>query len=148
MANYYGFSRSSYFKVKDEEAYSKLFSRLCVDSCCAGLVYDFTRTDENGETLHGFGCYGSFDAYDVDPKEFTEDSEEHKYFFDQWCDDLSKIITEDSACLITEVGYEKLRYLIAYSTLITSHGVESFDLENIALKRAKDFGIINVQNHY
>ena len=57
MSSYYANSRTNYFRVTDEEKYTKLFANLVCDE---DEVYDFTKV-ENGVTLHAFGGYGSID---------------------------------------------------------------------------------------
>ena len=82
MANFYGIERTNYFKVTDEEKYNALFKRLCTDT--GEQVLDFTKTDNEGNTVHGFGAYG---CIEFGPE--NEDDEEYEIAadaFDEWMD--------------------------------------------------------------
>lgn len=56
MANYCSTCRTNYFHVLDEDAYKRLFKGLYSDE---SEVHDFTKIDEDGRTVHGFGAYSS-----------------------------------------------------------------------------------------
>lgn len=134
MANYCAFSRTNYFRVTDEEKYKELFAGLTDDS--GDGVEDFTKVDKNGVTLHGFGTYGSIEWHDPAKSDEDDDYEDE---FDTFLDRLKEILPDDDAMIMTEVGYEKLRYLTAYSIVVTKNNpTQSFDLGNIAVSRAKD----------
>lgn len=48
-----------------------------------------------------------------------------------------KVIAPDDAIIITEIGYEKLRYLTAYAVVITRTEVEFVELRSAALETAQ-----------
>lgn len=125
MANYNSTYRTNYFKVTDEEEYQKLFEK--VKSCAEDLA-DFSRT-EDGETLHGFGGYGSID--------YCDENEEY-LGIDSFFDELSKILPDNEAVIYTEVGNEKLNYLAAYSIVATNEDVKIVDLRECAKDKAKE----------
>lgn len=51
MANYESVTRSNYFHVKDEDAFSKFMDTVSGDD-----MHCWSDKDEDGNTLHAFGC--------------------------------------------------------------------------------------------
>ena len=153
MANYYGTVRTNYFRVTDEAAYRRLFSGLSSDD----EIQDFTKMDEKGELLHGFGSYSSVNYFppsegtwvdidDEDDEDRDEDfKEEEEYYRDEDCDpdfdlflsEMQRIIHPDDAFVLMEIGNEKLRYLVGSAIVVTQKGIESIDLESEAMKKAR-----------
>lgn len=125
MANYMAACRTNYFRVTDEEKYQKLFSGLCGED----TIHDFTETDEEGITRHGFGCYGTL--FWSDPDEEWEDG------FDSFCEKLREILPEDEAFIYLESGNEKLRYVIGAYTVVTREEVKWGEISNLAIETAK-----------
>ena len=120
MANYENTFSTNEFTVTDEARYKELFSFL------QGDITDYTRTDETGVTIHGFGGYGGIYS-DTGIEEI--DDEPIGYFMDE----LSKILPEGQAVIYNEVGNEKLNYLAAYSIIATKNdGVRSIDMQSLA----------------
>lgn len=122
MANYNGFTRTNYFKVKDVERFKAI-----IDCCITSGDIDIWEENINNETLYGFGCFGSIYGLEID------DDENYNAFIDE----LQKVVADDDAIIITEVGYEKLRYLSADSCIITSKEVKSLDLNDISKREAR-----------
>lgn len=52
--------------------------------------------------------------------------------------ELQKIVAENDAIIITEVGNEKLRYLLGVSVVITRRGIRVLRLDDIAWQTAKE----------
>ena len=122
MANYCGMTRTNYFKIKDEAKFRKICEGLCGED---GI--DVEVTEKDGQ-LYGFiGSYSSID-YCVD-----EDDEDWDSFVKQ----IQEVIADDDAMLMTEIGNEKLRYLVGICTIITSKEVRYVDLETIGFQEAK-----------
>lgn len=126
MANYNATSRTNYFRVTDEEAYAKLFARLCAES----NIEDFTK-EKDGIIWHGFGAYDA-----IDYKE--SDDEDAEYDFDGFLKKLQKILPEDEAFMYFESGYEKLRYVSGYVTLCTKNEIHFMSLDTWAKQKAKE----------
>lgn len=138
MANYHGFTRSNYFRVTDVDRL-----KLIINStyCGEDTLSLFQRTIGD-ETYYGFGCYDSIsglcenweqlDAYSP-PDEFDDDDPSFELFIEE----LSEILHPEDAIIITEVGHEKLRYLEAYSVIITRNDVVSVDLRKASLQKAR-----------
>jgi len=131
MANYNAFTRSNYFRVTDEKRMKEL-----VDSCACGEdeLHLFVRDESEGSKTFGFGCYGSISGLEV-PSEDSDEEPEVEYDF--FITELQKILYDGDAIIITEIGYEKLRYLIGYSIIITKTESRCVDLDNEALGIAK-----------
>lgn len=123
MANYMTASRTNYFRVTDEDKYSKLFNRLISED----TIDDFTET-KDGVIYHAFGCYGSI---------FYEDYETGDCSFDLFLSELQKILPEDEAFILFESGHEKLRYVTAYSVVCTKKTIRYFDIIDESIKMAK-----------
>ena len=88
---------------------------------------DVEVTEKDGQ-LYGFiGSYSSID-YCVD-----EDDEDWDSFVKQ----IQEVIADDDAMLMTEIGNEKLRYLVGICTIITSKEVRYVDLETTSFQEAK-----------
>jgi len=132
MANYNAFTRSNYFKVTDAERMKELVASCACDEDELQL---FERDDADGGQTFGFGCYSSISGLEVpceEPDEYPE------YDFDAFAAELQKILCDGDAIIITEIGYEKLRYLIGYSVIITKTEIRTVDIQNESLKAAKE----------
>ena len=131
MANWYGTTRTNYFKVTDEERYQALFNRLTGEE----PIEDFT-TENNGEIWHGFGAYCDISLL----KESAEDNEEDLEDYDTLLKEISKLLTPDSVFVITCVGNEKLRYLTGICDVAFPNGkIIHEDLAAFAHRAVKDY---------
>ena len=143
MANYYGMTRSNYFRVTDPERLKKIIAATCMDEDSLEL---WSCESENGP-LYAFGGYGSicglmpsFDhkAEDgPDNEKSGPEDDENEPDFDAFEEELRKIVAPDDAIIITEIGYEKLRYLTAYSIVITAKHSECVDLRESCIDTAQ-----------
>ena len=127
MANYYAFIRSNYFSVADETKFQEIIAS-CLGSDKA--IQIFESGDSSGK--FGFGCYGSISgipAEDCDPEDCDIDA-----FYDA----LQEVLAEGDAIIITEIDYEKLRYLIGVCTIITKREIRSVNLEEKAVALARE----------
>ena len=128
MANWYGATRTNYFRVKDEERYQQIFSRLTGSE----PIEDFTN-ENNGKIWHGFGAY--CDIYYL-KENTTDDIEDISVLLK----DISSILTDDSVFVITCVGNEKLRYLTGICNMVFPNGkILRCDLADFAHKSAQEF---------
>lgn len=137
MANYYGVSRTNYFRVTDEQKYQELFSRLCGED----KIDDFTKTLEDGTLCHGFGSYCSIDymkPIQVEAEDPEDSYEDYECDFDAFCHELQKILPEDEAFIYLESGYEKLRYVVGYYIVVTAKEIRSSGIEEMAIAAASD----------
>lgn len=122
MANYMGTCRTNYFRVTDEAAYQKLFSKLIGEDD----IHDFTKEDD-GVTYHGFGCFGCIGFEDGSGVSSIDD------FFDE----LQKILPDGEAFVFMEGGHEKLRYVIGCVDIVTKDRKEFMDIQTYALQHAR-----------
>lgn len=120
MANYYAYTRTNYFKVKDEQKFKELMEDLTTDEVDLDL-WDKTK---NGETFYAFGGSGCL-AYNCGE-------------VDEFYEKLQELIPEGEAVLVTEVGHEKLCYLEGYCTIITSDSIECVSLQEAALQKTRE----------
>lgn len=126
MANYAGFTRSNYFCVTDPDAFKKIIDAVLTDEDSLEL---WERT-ENGITYYGFGAYSSICG-------LRSKDEDDEFEAEAVYEALSEVVSPDDAIIITEIGYEKLRYLTAYAVVITRTEVEWVDLRSDALETAR-----------
>jgi hypothetical protein len=127
MANYCATIRSNYFSVKDEVKFREL-----MNSCSAeDEIYVFEAEDGSGK--FGFGCYGSISGIPV-----GENEDETEEDLDAFYDALQEVLSEGDAIIITEIGNEKLRYLIGTCTVITSCEIRVFNLGDQSVKLARE----------
>ena len=135
MADYLATARTNYFRVTDEEKYSKLFNRLR----CEDRIEDFTE-NKDGVIYHGFGAYGSIDylaSNEEDSDYLAGDEEDSEYNWDEFITELQKILPDDEAFIYMESGYEKLRYVTGFILVVTSKEIKSMSLDSWAKEQAK-----------
>lgn len=136
--------RTSYFRVTDEKKYQKLTSGICPLN-----FFDFTEIREN-VPWHAFGGYSSFEYYPEPPKKVikkfkkmkpsaTEQEINTLRFFEiidnpTFFKELSKIIHPDDACVLMELNYHKLCYLIGHITVVMKGNVVCDSLDKMARK--------------
>lgn len=129
MANYECAVRTNYFHVKDEFAFKELMGKVV---CSEDGLDIFERKDEKGETIYGFGCYGSIMGISA------EGEDEDEYSYDKFIDELRKNIEPGDAIIIFEAGHEKLRSMGMYADIITSKDHDTLDLSRMAVESAKN----------
>ena len=123
MANYYGASKTNYFRVTDEEKYQELFNNLVAED----EIEDWTVCI-NGETYHAFGAFDGISYLDPETEE---------YDLDLFLQEIQKILPEDEAFVYFESGHEKLRYVGGYVCIVTKEEIKDENLESWAKKQAK-----------
>ena len=97
MANYESVTRSNYFHVKDEDAFSKF----------DGSIYGVPNGAEDND-------------------------------FDLFLSELQKHIAPEDAVILMESGHEKLRYVTGFATVITSGGIETISIDELAISKARE----------
>ena len=139
MADYYGKTRTNYFSVTDEEKF-----RQIIASCGASddiVIID--QKQQDGSMKYGFYCDGSINGLpdrDDDAgntEDYCEDDDDLDYSYDAFCEALQKILPDNDAIMITEIGSEKMRYLTGCCIVITSADFKCIDIGSEALKLAK-----------
>lgn len=131
MANYECTIRTNYFHVNDEEAFRNLMLRVYGKESPVNV---FTDTDANGATVFGFGTSGGIAG--LKNAQCDDDDECDESAYDEFIDALKKLIAKDDACIIFEVGNEKLRYLTGAAHIITNDEERFINITDIAVKTA------------
>jgi hypothetical protein len=107
MANYYGKSRSNYFKVKDVDKFKNFLNSM----------YDMEFI-EDGQGRVGFLVTG--EGGSIPCEIWDEESDEYVDLdFDAL---LAQHLQDDQVAIYQEVGAEKLRYLVGYSVAVNAKG--------------------------
>ena len=137
MANYYCTSRTNYFHVTDENKYQEIFSHLNGDE---GGIIDFTKKDDDGRLLHGFGCEGEISYY-----ENEEDDEPSQ---DYMVDCIRQLLPDGECFVYMSAGAEKLRYVAGWAVIATKSDVRSIDLSDWIYVKAHELGVSNYSAAY
>lgn len=127
MANYCETCRTNYFRVTDEGRYQALFNDLTAED----EIHDFTEI-RDGVIWHAFGSYSfiTFAYIDMDGEE--------EYDMGLFYDELQDILPDGEAFILMGAGYEKLRYVTGYTTIVTKDNIKTVNIKNEALKIARD----------
>lgn len=141
MANYYGTTRTNYFRVTDEKRFRRIVEKTVLDD---GKLLVFER-EKDGQKYFGFGfdsaIQGLRPIWDLSEKSKETDEigpGDYEPSYDLFEYELRQILHPDDAIIITEVGSENLRYLVAYSIIITKNGSEHVCLEDSAIEKAQE----------
>ena len=127
MADWYGTSRSSYFLVKDVEAFKEALAPFEVQVMVHPVRPEFVM-------LVGAQEYGDFPSYGV-----TEDNEEVELDFQKL---FSEHLVEGQVAILMEAGAEKLRYITGYACAYTWDGrFAQVSLSDIYQRVEEDLGV-------
>ncbi|MBQ3422459.1 MAG: hypothetical protein IJH34_12535 [Romboutsia sp.] len=145
MANYYGNTRTNYFRVIDEKEFINI-----VESKMRAYedTIEYWTKQSNNETYYAFGVYDEILGvceceYCKNIENRVEEDEDDElecdaeYSYDKMCELLQKVVHPEDAIIITSTGHEKLRYIIGNSTIITNTQIKHIDLWDEASKQAK-----------
>ncbi len=126
MANYFAFSRSNYFAVKDREA----FSLFCKNLGLVVIEQEPEDKDPNAFTLVGFyNEEGGIPSYDPTTQSDIDFPEE-----------LAKHLVDGHVAVVEEIGWEKMRYLVGYAIAVNSKAETREVSLNDIYDAAKDLG--------
>ena len=131
MANYYGATRTNYFRVNDEAGFEKFLDHILP---AEDELHVWSEMSEDGTKYYGFGCYSGLIGYVEDP----EDEFDYCEAWDKFVEGLQKFVADDDAVIIMEAGNEKLRYVTGIVTIITKKDAESMDMRYFAIDRARE----------
>lgn len=132
MSNYITKTRTNYFSVTDEEKFKQIIS-----SCKASdSIEVFDEKQENGSVKYGFYCYGSIQGFTDRNESEESDDMDCNYNYDAFCKALQQIIPDGEAIIITEIGFENMRYLTGESSIITRNYYKCITLQHEAVKIA------------
>lgn len=133
MANYTCKIRTNYFHVKDEDAFRALMARVYGEEA---PIRVFEDTDKQGRPVFGFGCNGGIAG--VKNAHCDEDDDVDDSAYDEFIDELKKLIAEDDAIIIMESGHENLRYVQGLAHIITHDEERWLDIKKLAVHAAQD----------
>lgn len=133
MANYIGFTRTNYFSVTDADKLRDIVNRIVWGEGELNFL-----AEENGRW--SFGAYGNIRGLrPAEPVLSDEDGEEEdsEWDADEIYAALQEIIAPGDAAIITEIGYENLRYLVGDAVIITRDSIEAVNLQRASLDAAR-----------
>ena len=150
MANYYGNTRTNYFRVRDEKAFKEVMESIVAyeDSV------EYWEKEIDGETYYAFGAHDSIagvcecahcnSCKDCENEELESNEEctqcecEGEYSYEAMTKALQKVVHPEDAIIITSVGNEKLRYVGGCSTIITKEEIKHVDLWSSSIESARE----------
>ena len=115
--------------MNDLDAFMNLMDQVVGSE---GEVELWKETDQNGDPIFAFGCYGGIAGIrdDLD-NEFDDDS------YDRFIAKLQECLADKDAVIIMESGHEKLRYVTGSALIITVSDTIYLNLETLALEATK-----------
>lgn len=122
MANYNCVIRTNYFHVKDGKAFEEFMEHVSGEDL--ELFYEKDDT-------YAFGGYGMIYGY------MENEDDDFDEAYDAMIKELQKHVADDDAIILTEIGNEKLRYLVGVVTVITRDNCSSIDIRESGLKLAR-----------
>lgn len=139
MAKYNCVTHSSYFYVVDEFEYEKFKQHIVVRDNDERIEFwhkiaDKAESDEvytSKNMKHAFGGYTKILGYVEDIEHYDRDLMNPSPDYDLFLQKLSEIIAPDSACIITEVGNNGLRFVGAKADIVTHKNHRTLKLHNI-----------------
>ncbi len=139
MANYYASSRTSYAKMKDDDAF-----REWADSVPNAEVI-WQDTVEDGR-LYGF-LFGTFlDNGGIPGSRYDEDSREGVDF--DIYEEIQAHLADGWAISFVEIGSEKMRYLNGFACVVSNKDIKYVNLTDWADKTTRDLGLQGTRAEY
>ena len=140
MAKYNCVFRTSYFCVTDEQKYEEFKNHIDVCGSTDDIKFwhkhgDFMESDDvkfdtDEPIKHAFGGYTQIRGYE-DIENYDSKLEYKFPDYNLFLSKLSEIIAPDSACIITEVGNNALRFIGAKVDVVTHKNYRTFTLQDI-----------------
>jgi len=130
MANYYGYARTSSFKVKDVDEFKKSLEKFDVEIYDDGNNFvTVLSSAEEGWQSHVYDDEG-FDLIEVDPIE-----------------EMAKHLEDDEVLIAVMIGHEKLRYIDGWAQAINnkleSRFVSLYNIYGLAKELGENFKEVN-----
>lgn len=145
MANYITATRTNYFRVKDLEEFKEKMA--CFGIGGGGKEYDLYDTGDicPHDSKDGRVALIMRESVRVLPYGPYEDEDSEEYgkeyesggSFSRFLQAIQDCIAPDDACIITEIGREKMRCLVGETIIITKNGIKELSLEDMALAAAR-----------
>ena len=136
MANYICAVRTNYFHVKDEEEFRNFAKKLYSND---NDLEVWEEKDKEGKTVFGFGCCSELSGIHADSEngDIEDSIEGDEGAYDRFVDEIQKLVAEDDAVIIYEIGREKLCYLNGLATVITAKEQKYLDISDFAVEQAR-----------
>ena len=139
MAKYNCVTRSSYFYVTDEFKYEKFRQHIVVRDGDERIEFwhkvgDKLKSDSvyDGKNMkHAFGGYTQILGYVEDIEHYDRELMNTFPDYNLFLQKLSEIIAPGSACIITEVGNNGLRFIGAKADIVTHKNYRRLTLRDI-----------------
>ncbi|PAF27335.1 hypothetical protein CHH61_03890 [Shouchella clausii] len=128
MANYESRMRTSYFNVKDEDAFLNEINELELDA-------DIEKTDHGFILLGSDFTYGSQEQLDENG-DYIGEKEVSVFTI------IQNHLKEGEIVLVNSIGYEKMKYLHGTSFIITPKVVLSVCAEEAVKEKAVELGLL------
>jgi len=141
MADYCGKIRTNYFSVTDVDKFHQLME-MCVSDGGPIKVFMDKSTDD-GSTMFGFYCNGTIlglpEAIDnTEPNDLDYESCDDDYDLDLFYMFLQRLLTKDTAIIITEIGSKEFCYFIGECTIITKTEMRVLEVQTTAIIEARE----------
>lgn len=131
MSEYGAACRTNWFHVTDPERLRRLIAS--VRTLQGNPIMLWKSKDKLQRDVYAFGGYGTIaDVYSCASE--NEDDFEYGPFIT----DLSEILTDDEAVVISEIGNDKLQYIVAYAVVVTKYEIRTVDLFNASVQEAEE----------
>ena len=145
MSSYYGKCRTNYFTVTDAVEFKRIIAACMGDDD----VHSMDNPQVDGSIKYGFYCNGSITGL---PYKYVDDEPVVVYDREEDADEdldceissdlffgaLQSLLPEGEAIIITEVGSEKMRYLVGCSTVVTKTEIRGVDVQQKAVELARE----------
>jgi len=137
MANYEGYARSNYFKVKDEKAFKVWVDTLPVE-CHEKRRVPSLDGDSDMTFMVTMPTGDSWPSHRED-----NDGEDQEIDF---AFELSQHLADDWVCQLTEIGHEKMLYLHGYTEAFNNKGGSKFILLDFTTSELNELGKHHTRN--
>ncbi len=133
MANYYCYTRTNYFHVKDPDAFRQFMSRVYGSEDRVEL---WEESDADGNLVFGFGSNGRIaglcDEAGMDLPDIDEES------FGLFIGGLQEYLADGDAVIIFEAGHEQLNYVVGTAMVVTQKHCAHLDISDLAMAEAAE----------
>ena len=134
MANYYGYTRTNYFKVDNEDTFLKLIDECGSDDSQGIEVWTH---EEEGIKRYAFGCESDLLGLPVSNNAPGEEEEIVDYDYDEFIKELQQLLPDGEVAIITNIGKMKLCYLHGDIHIITNKQTVLKSLHTIGIETAR-----------
>lgn len=142
MAKFDCVFRTSYFYVTDEKKYGEFKRHIVVGDNTNNINFwhkrgdriesDSIKPNTDEAIKHAFGGHTQIEGYVEDIEHYDRDLMDPSPDYDLFLQKLSEIVAPGSACIITEVGNNGLRFIGAKADIVTHKNHRRLMLNAIA----------------